>query len=298
MKMQTPKPLSGKQFHFDNLFFDAPLRCGFIDLYQTGELCCEAGFTVPEHDQLICEITYVISGKGTVYSDGEPAELNPGTVVVNSAGHTHKIETEKNSILRFAYIGFQFNEGANKEKYEALRKFYTEKPYAVCKAKNNILYPFLKLVDEFYSRGAYSEKLIETYCEQIILLTARCFLEEKETAPNRSPHRESGAAAYAAVRYIEKNLENITSVSSVAESLGYSETYLSHTFKNHTGTTLQKYIRYKKIEYAAELLREGELSPVQVCSLLKFESLSSFSRAFKAVIGVSPRAYTSNEKDK
>lgn len=39
----------GKQFHFDNEFWDEPLSCGWIDLYQLGEISCEHGFEIEEH---------------------------------------------------------------------------------------------------------------------------------------------------------------------------------------------------------------------------------------------------------
>lgn len=105
--------LIGKHFQFDNLFLEHPLKCGFIDLYQIGELCCESNFEIEEHEQYLCEITYVISGEGTAYTDNKTARLYPGVVVVNSPGHLHKIVTAGNSLLRFAYMGFMLNKGAD-----------------------------------------------------------------------------------------------------------------------------------------------------------------------------------------
>ena len=56
--------------------------------------------------QTLCEITYVISGSGRAFVDGEPVPLTAGDAMINSVGHRHKIEAGKNSFLRFAYIGF------------------------------------------------------------------------------------------------------------------------------------------------------------------------------------------------
>ena len=67
--------------------------------------------------------------------------------------------------------------------------------------------------------------------------------------------------------------------------------YLSHLFKDKTGTTLQQYICYKKVEYASQLLKEHEMSPAQVSEILGYESLSSFSKSFKRVMGISPKQY-------
>ena len=59
----------GKQFHFDNEFWDTPLSCGIVDLYQLGEISCEYGYLIEEHEQYVNEITYVISGSGYSYID-------------------------------------------------------------------------------------------------------------------------------------------------------------------------------------------------------------------------------------
>lgn len=129
---------NGKHFHFDNLFFNCPVKCGFIDLYQIGELCCESGYVIEEHMQTLCEITYVISGSGRAFVDGEPVPLTAGDAMINSVGHRHKIEAGKNSFLRFAYIGFLFNGNAAKKKYRDLTEVYNSSPFKILKADSTV----------------------------------------------------------------------------------------------------------------------------------------------------------------
>ena len=45
------------------------------------------------------------------------------------------------------------------------------------------------------------------------------------------------------------------------------------------------------MERAADLLRHGELSVTEVCHLVGFTSLGSFSSRFRELIGESPSAY-------
>ena len=82
----------GKQFHFDNEFWDEPLSCGWIDLYQLGEISCEHGFEIEEHEQFVHEVTYIISGSGEACVDGKKIPLREGDVLMCSMGHQHAIE--------------------------------------------------------------------------------------------------------------------------------------------------------------------------------------------------------------
>ena len=54
----------GRQFEFENAFWAKPKKCGFVNLFQVGELGCECDFEIKEHLQICHEITYIISGSG------------------------------------------------------------------------------------------------------------------------------------------------------------------------------------------------------------------------------------------
>ena len=100
------------------------------------------------------------------------------------------------------------------------------------------------------------------------------------------------------IRYVEQNVCDISSIQDLAKTLGYNYTYLSHFFKAKTGTTLQKYITYKKLEKALQLLKYGELKPTQIAEKLNYESVQSFSKAFRRVMGFTPTKYMEMERRK
>ena len=286
---------SGIHFHFDNAFWAEPFQCEFIDLYQIGELCCERGFQIEEHEQGVHEITFVIFGEGKAYVDGNPVALSAGDVMINSMGHSHSIEVGQTSIFRYAYIGFRFNEKAMGEEYRELRSLFENIPYYVGQAESNLLFPFMRCVDEFQSQEVCCKEMIRSYCKQIVVLAARQFMDvQKQTVDHCVKQENVNSAIYSIIQYVEKNIETVGNIQEIAEELGYNYTYLSHFFKDKTGTTLQKYISYKKIEYASRLLGEKEMTPSQVIERLNYESLSSFSKAFRRVMGLSPRQYVAS----
>ncbi len=288
----------GKYFHFDNVFWSHPLKCGILDLYQIGELCCERGFRIEDHVQEVYEITYVISGSGFICNDGVRVRVGEGDVFVSAVGHRHAIDADPADILRFAYIGFRFNEAAQTPEFDSLRAFYEENPGSLSKDRNDIQFPFLRCMGELYSRTAYSAAMIRNYCESIIILASRDSIPGREAVLDRAICSNSvSSAVYAVIRYVEENLCSLESIQNIARDLGYNYTYLSHFFKDKTGITLQKYISYKKIEYALQLLKYGELGAAEIAARLRYESVNSFSKAFRRVMGMTPAQYLKKREE-
>lgn len=69
---------------------------------------------------------------------------------------------------------------------------------------------------------------------------------------------------------------------------------LTHMFKEK-GETFQSYVRKYRIKLACEIIKEksDEVYPKQLYSMVGFSHYSSFSRAFFAVVGMSPTDYIS-----
>ena len=99
-------PLNRAKFHFDTIYGDMNVTIGPYLLYQAGDLCCEPGYRVPPHRQLVYEITYVAEGTGTNSTNGRGQPMSRGDVFVNRIGELHEIQSSKDDPLRFYYLGF------------------------------------------------------------------------------------------------------------------------------------------------------------------------------------------------
>lgn len=77
----------------------------------------------------------------------------------------------------------------------------------------------------------------------------------------------------------------------ISEKLGYDYTYLSNTFSEVKGITLQQYIIVHKIEKAKELLLYDELNLTEISYKLQYSSVAHLSNQFKKVTGLSPSYY-------
>ena len=87
--------------------------------------------------------------------------------------------------------------------------------------------------------------------------------------------------------YIDNNFTTIQSVTELAKDLYYSREYMSRIFKQYYNLSVSEYLIRKKIDYAAELLKNGK-SVSFACDSSGFHSMSAFIRSFRAIKGVLP----------
>ena len=71
----------------------------------------------------------------------------------------------------------------------------------------------------------------------------------------------------------------------------FSKFYFSRLFKQFTNVSFYKYVNQKRIEKAAKMLTEPNISITNVALSCGFESLSSFIRMFKIVKGCTPTEF-------
>lgn len=77
----------------------------------------------------------------------------------------------------------------------------------------------------------------------------------------------------------------------VAACAGYSRYHFLRAFKDVYGETPGQYLTHRRIERAEEMLRCADLTVTEICSLVGFSSLGTFSARFKARTGLTPTEY-------
>ena len=286
---------AGRLFHFDNLFEAGEASYGMIDLLQIGEIACERGYEIPLHPQVCMELSYIVSGSGSFIIGGTTLEVRAGDLVFNNPGHAHAIHAGSSDMLRFVYMGFTLNAQADST-FAELQTFLHAAPYRIARDTHSTLMPFMRAIDEFYTRQPHASMMIRNYCESILVSAYRSFTGSAgDSAPQRSPH-SVGHTVYSVIRYVETHILELKSIQGIAADLNYNATYLSHAFKNKTGMTLQRYINHKKIEKSLELLGYGHLSIGHVAEQLGYETIQSFSKAFSRIMGYPPSRYVAEQR--
>jgi len=88
--------------------------------------------------------------------------------------------------------------------------------------------------------------------------------------------------------HYEDELPKINDSDYISEKLGYDYNYLSNTFSEVKGTTIQNYIIQHKIERVKELLLYDELTLTEIAWKLHYSSVAHLSNQFKKVTGLTP----------
>src|SRR5689334_568361 len=70
-----------------------------------------------------------------------------------------------------------------------------------------------------------------------------------------------------------------------------SPAHFSRQFRATFGETPHRYLQRRRVERAMELLRETERAVTEICLDVGFNSLGSFGRTFRDVVGESPTGY-------
>jgi AraC-like DNA-binding protein len=80
-------------------------------------------------------------------------------------------------------------------------------------------------------------------------------------------------------------------VPALARVAGVSEAHFIRTFRATFGETPHRYLQRRRVERSMFLLRESDRSVTDICLDVGFQSLGTFSRTFREIVGQSPLAY-------
>lgn len=122
-------------------------------------------------------------------------------------------------------------------------------------------------------------------------------LLRRYTTPNTPPAwpkaRLSPHKLRRAVRYIDENLRNQLTLSSMADAVALSPGHFSHAFRQAAGVTPHRYVLERRVERAKELLRQSDLPITEIADRIGCSSHSHFSVLFHRVTGLTPRQFRS-----
>lgn len=282
-----------RRLQFDCLHSPELERYGALSLYQLGDISCDSGFVLSPHAQRCYEISYVVSGKGWFASDGIRFDLQPGDIYLGKPGEIHQGGADAADPFRYFYFGFLFEEAADgPNPFQHIKNKMDRSRMPRCKDRLDIRTPFVNAFKELGSYGRYSHTMIQVSLEQILVLTYRNFFSDWEAHyPADTLDNGSKRAVYAAIHYIDDRLLRIKDLGEVSDAVGYSLSYLSHLFVKEIGVSLRSYYTKKRWQKATELLGEGKHNITELAGIMQYESIHTFSRAFRKAIGLSPTAY-------
>ncbi len=279
------------KYHLENSYVRTPVYFGQTRLWQIGRLYCKPSNKIAAHKQPkeLYELTVVTSGRGMIYSNYEGIPVKAGDIHISFPEDIHEIVSDSNEPLHFDFLSFitmasDFKEELARisEENRAIEKrvFHSD---IICDLVRNG-------IREVNSKEKYSEKMMASICEQIIVSIIRSF-ENNDEIKRRGAVTDADSLCYQAMSYIDSHLFSMRSLTEISDALNYNYSYLSNLFKKNMGQGLMDYYRLRRLETAKHLLLENGRNITQVAEMLNYSSVYAFSRAFRAQYGISPNHY-------
>ena len=91
--------------------------------------------------------------------------------------------------------------------------------------------------------------------------------------------------------HMDRHYELPLNLDALASVAGDSKYHFVRSFETAYGETPIRYLTRRRIERAQDLLRHANLTVTEICMLVGFASLGSFSSRFTQLVGESPTAY-------
>lgn len=254
---------------------------GFKCLHLTDFYANPEGFELHVHEWH--EVILLINGDCEFQIEGNVYKLNPYEIIVASANEMHRIIPHPSAICeRFVLsIDSDFFTKNNCTKYATIfqrQKIAVSNYIPWESVRRSGIIDAIKRVEWFYQRG-------------ILDVAASCMIEVlyllKENTVSRGADEPSSTQVQRVLTYINDNLSDDLSLSTIAKNINISSTHICRIFKKQMHMTVQQYITHKRLILAQNLYKNGK-SMLEASIEAGFTTYSSFYRMYMKEFKVPP----------
>ena len=227
-------------------------------------------------------VEYVASGNGTVKFAGGEHRLQLGSVFSYGPRIAHEIHTDPQRTLGKYFVDFS---GTRAQRLLAACNL---RPGTVVE-----VFPPLDiqaLFDELIRIGRQGTPQAHLVCARIL---EAILIKATESSVAASGRESLAFATYQRCRdHIQRNFLRLHSLEELAVECQVDDAYVCRLFQKFDHQTPSKRLLALKMNYAAERLHSPGVLVKQVAEETGFANQFHFSRSFKSIFGVSPRALT------
>ncbi|MBN2653318.1 MAG: helix-turn-helix domain-containing protein [Spirochaetales bacterium] len=255
------------------------------------------------HYHTFLEIVFVLEGEATHKIEGKKIPVSKGDIFFIGQNINHSISVKENKLIRYASFAFlpeivdpilsmqKLDKGLS---YFLIEPFFYEPSSAFKISVNdetfirlatlafNIIHSFNdnfpKPVDQTFDLFKAFIKILYDEYKKIIGKTEKQFSKHEKLY-------------WTIMKEIEKKLSEKFTLEEIAKEVGTGRTKLAQLFKEHQGESVMEYAKRRRVEKAAELLRNTDMQIVEVAFESGFHDLSYFNRAFREIFNTSPSSY-------
>ena len=265
------------------------------------------GFTTKGETHDFWEIVYADKFSAVCTADDRQILLNEGEILFHKPNEYHALSTELRNPPNLFVATFECRS-------EGMR-FFENKRLKLDKSLLKFIYMLIeesrKTFDLPYSDPDLKkmplrqrptlggQQLIKNLLEILLINIMRGETEKADTNETFLFKEEfEGRVAKRIIELLEDNVRENLSIDELCARLNYNKSYLFRQFKSTTGCSIMAYFVNLKIKGAKKLLRESDMTVVQIANFFSFDSPNYFSKTFKKLTGHTPTNYRKIHKSK
>jgi AraC-like DNA-binding protein len=243
---------------------------------------CAPNYAIHRASFPFYSIEFVAQGGGRLKLNRAEHELQPGSVFSYGPGVAQEIITNPRPPLVKYFVDFAGTGAAKRLAGCQLRSGTVSQVFPPTEIQ--------PLFDELIRTGLRGTRQSPEICVRLLEGLMLKILEARAPLPG---HETLAFATYQQCRdFIGQHFLRLRSLDQVARECHLDASYLCRLFRQYDHQTPYRLLLRLKINYAAEQLQSPGAMVKQVAEQTGFANPFHFSRVFKSVLGLSPRALT------
>jgi AraC-like DNA-binding protein/quercetin dioxygenase-like cupin family protein len=276
-------PAMRERYHYEH--FSKALSAGYV--------CTDKAMHNEFHLHNSYEIYFFIQGNVNYFVEQSSYQLQKGNLLIFNNQEIHKAVNLTDTPYERITIHFQpkLIQSLCTDKTDLLACFHNHDvgvnniTLLDTNKSNYFISTALQLIHHLENDTYGSDIMSITYLVHLLIMVNEIF-------ENENPMMKSilSPKIIPILQYIDSHITEDLSLDIISKVMSMDKYYLSHLFKQNTGSTVYQYILAKRIALSKQLLKQGK-SVTETCEQSGFNDYSNFIRTFKKATGISPGTF-------
>ena len=244
------------------------------------------------HSHYFYEIYLLASGNVTYYIENEICTVSKGDVIVIPPGKVHRTIIKEGSLYD-RYVLWLYPECISGNQgiqllTDEVSSLLEEKNTSLISFDRNGVYLINKMFEILGKEDSANEMHSRSVCESCIVMILNWVRDA--LASTQAKQSETEDLISRVISRINHDIAGAPSLDELSGEFHVSKYYLSHRFKEYTGTSVHQYILMKRINMAKDLLDKG-CRTSDVFERCGFSTYSNFYKTFVKLTGKPPKEF-------
>jgi AraC-like DNA-binding protein len=255
----------------------------------------ESNFYMNFHSHVGCEIYFFHEGSGCFVIEEHIYPLTGNDMILIGPLESHKSSPNLQMPSTRTAVHFLPSMLDNDALERFLEIFGPANPHRHLRPSgdrlNRILYLLERLNEEYATHHSDDLLALRIYLNELLLEIHRLAVSDSGHGQEAIARNTISPKIEEAVKYLSKHFTEDIPLEKLAQDLYMNPYYLCHLFKRTLGLTITDFVIHTRIHHAKRLLSSTNMSVSEISDAVGFNSFSYFGRAFKKIVGTTPRAF-------